>query len=804
MTHPTKVFISYSHDSPEHSEFVLQLSERLRQDGLDSQIDRYCNGTPAEGWQRWMEQQLENADYVLLVCTPLYLKRFKGKDTEAGRGVNFEGIIISQTLYDNHYRNTKFLPVIPVNGSIGDVPRALKDFSYLLFDQYEKLYRVLTDQHATPASPIGDVRNLAEIEYPDATIPAASPMTPRRPAEMATTKASEIGPIVTYNEDNRDFLWLPFSIEQQNNTLQAEYLGENSVTRPLPLELSNSQQVDNNQLFQLLFGDADHCLDFLQQFPHTAQIQQPEDAKIRIRLMIDDPQLAMLPWQQMLCPKTGKRLIELGWMIEISPPVRYYQDNFSPLNIHTPLIVIPTDKSNNMSASQHYSLVHDYLNSYLDISGFIPRISTADQLQREINHQQPDLIYFYCPIQQDKLQLDNSRVSLQQLAEMIEQADLPSSPILILNLTGTSDDCYSLPLLKQTRLIWLQINRSQLTAHSRYEKSLFNVLEKLRHNNDLAAVISHENLTQKQAYLWLTKQTPKLNIEQDSSHQKQQLRAALLRVMLGRKALKESMSYEIASTEHRHQGQVLIYAICGDEKACPFEFPAQIRQTLQWDDPERKLNVIPFEFPVTINPSQDPYQAIENDFSYGLLQGSSKIEEFFFNEKARRGLDQLDCCIMINWLITVPQQNIDNIDTLIKKWIGAWCEIINELVVGNLPTQTVLVSAACLQVNREDQAQKIHDIANKSIRDIDYPALQLIPVEKALGKLNNTEIGDFLRNKKRWRRDLKLDDYHIKPYDYADWIIENTQGVFDATVQLIWQQYQTNYTDNPLKDTNLS
>ena len=36
----TKVFISYSHDSAEHRDRVLALSERLRQDGIDTLLDR--------------------------------------------------------------------------------------------------------------------------------------------------------------------------------------------------------------------------------------------------------------------------------------------------------------------------------------------------------------------------------------------------------------------------------------------------------------------------------------------------------------------------------------------------------------------------------------------------------------------------------------------------------------------------------------------------------------------------------------------------------------------------------------------
>jgi len=44
-----KVFISYSHDSEEHCQDILQLSDRLRKDGINCLIDQYVNGAPAEG-----------------------------------------------------------------------------------------------------------------------------------------------------------------------------------------------------------------------------------------------------------------------------------------------------------------------------------------------------------------------------------------------------------------------------------------------------------------------------------------------------------------------------------------------------------------------------------------------------------------------------------------------------------------------------------------------------------------------------------------------------------------------------------
>ena len=158
MNPTTRVFISYSHDSDIHREFVRNLANDLRRDGLDCQIDQYVNGFPPEGWQRWMEAQVERADFVLIVCTPLYLQRYRGNDPDGGRGVNFEGVVISQMLYDHYYRNAKFIPVIPAQGSLDDVPLPLKGYTtYTLPQDYTALYRLLTDQHATPAPAIGNI-----------------------------------------------------------------------------------------------------------------------------------------------------------------------------------------------------------------------------------------------------------------------------------------------------------------------------------------------------------------------------------------------------------------------------------------------------------------------------------------------------------------------------------------------------------------------------------------------------------------------------------------------------------------------
>ena len=165
-----RVFISYSHDDDKHKEWVLQVSQELRTKGLDCQIDQYINGFPSEGWPLWMEKEIDHADYVLVICSDLYLKRYRREDAESGRGVAFEGAIITQALYDHHGRNEKFIPVIPESGHIDHVPISLKSSTvYRLPQDYNQLYRLLTDQPAVIPADVGSIKDMPQKSVLDGT-----------------------------------------------------------------------------------------------------------------------------------------------------------------------------------------------------------------------------------------------------------------------------------------------------------------------------------------------------------------------------------------------------------------------------------------------------------------------------------------------------------------------------------------------------------------------------------------------------------------------------------------------------------
>ena len=163
VTSPPRVFISYSHDSTQHKDLVLRFAERLRKDGIDAQIDQYVKGRPPGGWPRWMLDKLDWAEFVLLICTETYYRRFRGhEEPGTGKGVDWEGQLITLELYQAKSRTTKFVPVIFVSQNKEFIPEPLRDHPYRLDseDSYQELYSFLTGQSGVVLSELGTITKL--------------------------------------------------------------------------------------------------------------------------------------------------------------------------------------------------------------------------------------------------------------------------------------------------------------------------------------------------------------------------------------------------------------------------------------------------------------------------------------------------------------------------------------------------------------------------------------------------------------------------------------------------------------------
>lgn len=106
-----RVFISYSQESEVHKARVLELAQQLRRDGFDAWIDRF-DPPPIKDWLHWMERQVRDAQWVLLVFTETYRRRFEQREEPGqGRGVTWEGRLVLGELYSGADAANRFIPV---------------------------------------------------------------------------------------------------------------------------------------------------------------------------------------------------------------------------------------------------------------------------------------------------------------------------------------------------------------------------------------------------------------------------------------------------------------------------------------------------------------------------------------------------------------------------------------------------------------------------------------------------------------------------------------------------------------------
>ena len=106
MAEGLKVFISYSHDSPEHKQWVSELGAKLRRNGVDAILDQWELKLDQDMTQ-FVESSVRDADRVLVICTDSYVRKANaGED-----GVGYEPMIVTRKLVEDLGTN-KFIPII--------------------------------------------------------------------------------------------------------------------------------------------------------------------------------------------------------------------------------------------------------------------------------------------------------------------------------------------------------------------------------------------------------------------------------------------------------------------------------------------------------------------------------------------------------------------------------------------------------------------------------------------------------------------------------------------------------------------
>ncbi len=176
-----KVFISYSHDSPQHKNWVAELAAKLVDKGIDVALDRWDLRRGGEV-PKYMENSVGWADRVLMICTETYVRKAdEGKD-----GVGYEAMIVTSELISD-LGTTKFIPIIRQSEGKAKVPKSMGTRFYVnlsegqKFDEeFEELLRELHDEPALKKPPIGknpfaQTSGGKELAVAEAAVTAPSP-----------------------------------------------------------------------------------------------------------------------------------------------------------------------------------------------------------------------------------------------------------------------------------------------------------------------------------------------------------------------------------------------------------------------------------------------------------------------------------------------------------------------------------------------------------------------------------------------------------------------------------------------------
>ena len=168
MANHPKVFISYSHDSPEHKQWVSELGAKLHHKGFGVVLDQWHPRLAADPTP-FMEDGVKDSDKVLVICTGSYVRK-----ANAGEGgVGYEPMIVTKKLVQD-LGTDKFIPIIRQALEKDKTPAFLETQDYIDFtdeDRFdEKFNELLHERLQEPVLPhieslrVRNYRALRDVE----------------------------------------------------------------------------------------------------------------------------------------------------------------------------------------------------------------------------------------------------------------------------------------------------------------------------------------------------------------------------------------------------------------------------------------------------------------------------------------------------------------------------------------------------------------------------------------------------------------------------------------------------------------
>jgi SEFIR domain len=129
------VFLSYAHDSEAHNDQVLAFATFLRSMGIKAVLDTWATNS-RQDWYAWMIKHITEADYVIVVASPMYRWTGDGIDPQARhRGVQSEAALMRELVYgDRAGRLPTILPVLLPGHGIDEIPLFLQPHTATRFE----------------------------------------------------------------------------------------------------------------------------------------------------------------------------------------------------------------------------------------------------------------------------------------------------------------------------------------------------------------------------------------------------------------------------------------------------------------------------------------------------------------------------------------------------------------------------------------------------------------------------------------------------------------------------------------------
>jgi hypothetical protein len=189
-----RAFVTYSWDSDEHKEWVRRFADVLIENGVDATLDQYDLVIGVDLY-KFMEKSINEADVVLVVCTPAYVK----KANERERGVGAETSLISSKFFSGRPEK-EIIPII--RSKEPSTPHTPDYMSSLFFVDFRddkkfdrKMEELLRHLHRQPKyirPPLGRVPKFKSAGYVFISHPFSS-RNRERIADVSVVIAEEMG-----------------------------------------------------------------------------------------------------------------------------------------------------------------------------------------------------------------------------------------------------------------------------------------------------------------------------------------------------------------------------------------------------------------------------------------------------------------------------------------------------------------------------------------------------------------------------------------------------------------------------------